>query len=246
MPDPYWLVPAFFLTALTYAAAGFGGGSTYLALLALTALQVGELRFTALLCNLVVTGGTCLIAWREQLLVRSMLWPLVITSVPLAYLGGLIELPRRYFLTALALVLLTAALFMWRQGGVAKQSATPSHRGMSLVGGLLGLVSGILGIGGGILLSPWLFLRERITARHIAATTAFFIFVNSLAGLAGQLTAGQRPVWGLALPLMFTVFIGGQLGSRLALRRLPAFVIRRLAATLILLVALRLLWQQYL
>ena len=249
--DLYWLVPAFFATALCYAAAGFGGGSTYLALLALTGLAVGELRFTALLCNLIVTAGTCWLAWRSDLLRWRLLLPLVAASVPLAFVGGTIELARDPFLAVLALVLLLAGGLMWwrsfQMGVAAGAEQTDEGRqsmgwkGAGLLGGSLGLGSGILGIGGGILLSPFLFLRSTLSAREVAATTACFIFLNSLSGLAGQWLSGGRPPWPLAAYLLAAVLLGGIIGSRLALRRLPAITLRRLAATLILLVAIRIL-----
>ena len=117
--------------------------------------------------------------------------------------------------------------------------------GASLLGGGLGFTSGVLGIGGGVLLAPLLFLGGRLPARRAAVATAFFIFVNSLAGLAGQVAVGGRPPWPLAAYLLLAVLLGGACGSHLALRHLPGWVIRRLAATLVILVGIRLLILNY-
>lgn len=238
-----WLVPSFFLVALCYATAGFGGGSSYLALLALTALPTGELRTTALLCNLAVAGGGVWRLGRAGKLPWRRALPLVLASVPLAYLGGRVVLPREQFLLLLGAVLLTAgALMLLRRTREAKfNRVTTGYAGPALLGGTLGFLSGVVSIGGGIFLSPVLFLTRWAEAKQIAAVTSLFIFVNSLAGLAGNLEAGRSVDWGLTLPLLLAVLIGGQLGSRLTVRRLRSLQVRRAAAVLILVVAVRLL-----
>jgi uncharacterized membrane protein YfcA len=257
----YWLLPAFFLVAFTYAMAGFGGGSSYLALLALTALPTVEMRATALLCNLVVAGGGVWHFSRAGKMPWKPALPLVLLSVPAAYLGGSITLPRDQFLLLLALVLLFAAGAMWWQttGQRKPSNAAPirSEAGelasAGFLGGGLGFLAGLVGIGGGIFLSPVLFLRQWAPARSIAAVTSLFIFVNSLAGLAGQYSVlGAGPdsyrgqvQWFLVGCLMVAVFMGGQMGTRLSVNRLKPTNIRRIAAALIFLVALRLLARHF-
>lgn len=232
-----------------------GGGSSYLAVLALAALPTGEMRITALVCNLIVAGGGVFhfarageLPWRKAL-------PLVVCSIPAAYLGGRIALPREQFLGLLGIVLLCAGLAMWWRPG--PQGASPGRdpsedkpRSRSDprfyaagLGGLLGFLAGLVSIGGGIFLSPVLFLRRWAPARTIAAVTSLFIFVNSLSGLGGQLSQGAAVSWRLLLVLALAVLVGGQIGTRLTLRKLSPGAIRRIAAVLIVLVGVRLLLQ---
>lgn len=252
----YWLLPAFFLVAFTYAMAGFGGGSSYLALLALTALPTLEMRATALLCNLVVAGGGVWHFSRAGKMPWKRAMPLVLLSVPAAFLGGSVTLPRDQFLLLLALVLIFAAGAMWWQttgqpkpsNAAQLKSPTSDLAGAGFLGAGLGFLAGLVGIGGGIFLSPVLFLRQWAPARSIAAVTSLFIFVNSLAGLAGQYSVfgdGAQVQWVLVGSLMLAVFMGGQMGTRLSLNRLKPASIRRIAATLIFLVALRLLARHF-
>lgn len=244
----------FFLIALFYAMAGFGGGSSYLAVLALAALPTDEMRATALVCNLIVAGGGVFhfvkageMPWRRAL-------PLVLCSVPAAYLGGRIALPREQFLGLLGIVLLLAGLAMWWRTGeksVEEEIAAPVSTKQPLrtfissagLGSALGFLAGLVSIGGGIFLSPVLFLQRWAAARAIAAVTSLFIFVNSLAGLAGQFSRGIQVDARLLVILALAVLVGGQLGTRLTLRRLSATAIRRVAAALIIVVGVRLLVQ---
>lgn len=252
-----FLLPTFFLIAFTYAMAGLGGGSSYLAVLALAALPTAELRITALVCNLVVAGGGVFHFVRAGAMPWRRALPLVLCSVPAAYLGGRIELPREQFLGVLGFVLLLAGAAMWRRrtpqatdgpadpdpDGQPPQSPVTTSLLSGGLGGLLGFLSGLVGIGGGIFLSPVLFLRSWAVARTIAAVTSLFILVNSLAGLAGQLSVGVSVPWPLLWPLVIAVLVGGQLGTRLTLTRFSPATIQRVAAVLIVAVGLRLLAQ---
>ena len=249
-----YLAPVFFLIALTYATAGFGGGSSYLAVLALAALPTGEMRATALICNLIVAGGGVFHFWKAGEMPWERALPLVLLSVPAAYLGGRIELPREQFLGLLGLVLLFAGLAMWWRPGLERGRSEPdappeaANSGgdqlkAGLLGGALGFLAGLVSIGGGIFLSPVLFLQRWAAARAIAAVTSLFIFANSLSGLAGQLSRGLELSWQLLGVLALAVFAGGQMGTRLTLRSLSATTIRRVAAVLIVFVGVRLLVQ---
>lgn len=245
--DYLWLFLSFFVVAALYASAGFGGGSSYLALLALSGLPTGAIRPIALVCNLVVTGGGSLSFARAGVTPWRRALPLVLASMPAAFLGGRVLLPRQQYLLLLGMLLLLAAtLMLVQRRGAAGLPSDSGRRGAGAValaiGVVVGFLSGVAGIGGGIFLSPILFLSRWADARAIAATTSLFIALNSLAGLAGQFSIGVSLNLPLTAALVLAVAVGGYLGTHLTLHRLPPATIRKIAALLILLVGLRLVW----
>ena len=240
-----WLIPAFFGTAVLYASVGFGGGSTYTALLALVGTDYRILPIISLCCNvLVVTGGTIRFARAGEMPWKGAL-TISLVAAPLAFLGGLTPIKEGAFLTLLGASLVFAALALLLP--IAKDGAVKQQPrwAMPLAAAPLGYLAGLVGIGGGIFLAPLLHLTRWDGARRIAATASLFILINSLAGLGGQLAKSGPDAFGAALsgslPLLVAVVIGGQIGSFLALRHLPAQVIRWLTAGLTGWVGLRLL-----
>ncbi|MEY4952113.1 MAG: hypothetical protein RL299_537 [Pseudomonadota bacterium] len=244
-----WLAPALFATALLYASVGFGGGSTYSALLSLAGFSFILLPIVSLCCNVVVVTGNSIrfaragvTPWR-----RAMMLSLI--AAPLAYLGGLTRINETTFLILLAISLIGAglALLLPRPEDKAGEPS-PAARWMPLAAAPLGYLAGLTGIGGGIFLAPLLHFTRWAGARAIAATTSLFILINSLAGLYGQLSKNGAGTFGLALssalPLLVAVVLGGQLGSLLALRFLPERTIRRLTAALTIFAGSKLLWDQ--
>ena len=249
----FYTALAFLAVAFLYASVGFGGGSTYTAILIETGMRYQLVPPLALLCNIVVvTGGVFHFAKAGHLDLRFAL-PLVLTSVPAAFLGGYIRIEETGFLVTLGVALLIAGILMIldrRWGSQTTGASNTLTTSASLVlGAALGGLAGITGIGGGIYLAPALHLMRLADARTVAATCSLFILVNSLAGLAGQLSklGGDAGVLlntsYLALPL--AVLVGGQLGSRLGATSLPAAPIRRLTGVVILLVSIRLLWRAF-
>lgn len=231
------LALGFFVTALFYASAGFGGGSTYSALLALTGFDYRLLPIVSLCCNIVVVSGSTvrfaragLIPWRGAL-------TLALVAAPLAFLGGLTPVKQSTFLLLLGISLILAglALFLPRSPESEGQPAALA-KWMGLAAAPLGYLAGLVGIGGGIFLAPLLHLTRWNRARQIAATASLFILINSIAGLVGQLVKNGPERFGEALggalPLVLAVILGGQLGSLLAQRLLPERVIRWLTAAL--------------
>lgn len=230
-----WLAPAFFGTALLYASVGFGGGSTYSALLALAGFDYRLLPIVSLCCNVVVvTGAVIRFARAGEMPWRGAL-TLSLIAAPLAFLGGLTPIREATFLFLLGLCLVGAGLALFLPGH-GKGDPAPAASAMPLAAAPLGYLAGLVGIGGGIFLAPLLHLTRWNEARRIAATTSLFILINSLAGLAGQLAKSGPQTFALALsdalPLLIAVVLGGQLGSLLALRWLPGHVIRWLTAAL--------------
>ncbi len=247
MESVAYLIPLFFVTAVVYASVGFGGGSTYLALLVLSGIPYGAIPKLALICNLIVVTGGLYHYLRQSLLPYRRVLPFILTSVPLAYLGGSIPLDKRLFLTLLAISLAIAGLRLLLTGYSVQSRNPRSDRtiwGLGLsVGALLGFVSGLVGIGGGIFLSPLLYFLRWGSAREIAAMSSMFIFVNSLSGLVGQFSKSGLPLdlsW--ILPLVLAVFVGGQIGSRLSAGHLRAMQLQRITAVLILFVSARIFW----
>ena len=243
------LAALFALTAALYASVGFGGGSTYTALLAFAETDYRVLPAISLVCNIVVvTGGTIRFA-RAGLLPWRRVLPLVLMSAPLALLGGLTPIRQAAFLTLLGASLLVAGLLLLFQRDRAPDGALRKTSVGDLgLGAGIGYLSGLVGIGGGIFLAPLLNLTRWDAPKPIAATASLFILVNSIAGLTGQLLklgdAGTLPALAPYWPLAVAVLIGGQIGSLVSVRLLRTSWVRRATAVLVLYVAARLLWQQ--
>ena len=240
------LAAAFALTALLYASVGFGGGSTYSALLALSGFDYQLLPVLSLACNIVVVGGSTvrfaragLTPWRGAALLTAI-------AAPAAFLGGLTPIKEAAFLTLLGVSLvLTGSTLLVPQTPTPEGTPTRVARWMPLAAAPIGYLAGLVGIGGGIFLAPLLHLTRWNSARAVAATAALFILVNSLFGLGGQLIKNGPERMGeaisLGLPLVIAVAIGGQVGSLLAVRFLPQTAIRWLTAALTIWVGGRLL-----
>ncbi len=245
------LAVSFFITAILYAAVGFGGGSTYNALLVLADTDYRILPAIALICNLiVVSGGTYRFAKAGHVdLKRIMPW--IITSVPAAWLGGFIQISEEMFIGLLGFSLLAAGLrmiFIKNKKQKLRQEIINKYRFLPpIIGVFLGLLAGLVGIGGGIFLAPILYLLHWDNAKKIAAACSVFILVNSLAGLSGQLMKlgdlqliGEISAYWLLFP---AVLIGGQIGSIMGAKYLNLKTISLMTAILILYVSLRLIWR---
>lgn len=242
----YILAIAFFGIALVYASVGFGGGSSYLALLAqpFFLLLPDVIRPTALLCNIVVVTGGTIVFYREGKIDWKEVWPFLVASVPFALVGGMWKLEQNVFFIILAISLLVAAVLLWinpqrNEKTVPMLSGVPSK--MVLSGGI-GLLSGLVSIGGGIFLSPILHLMNWSEAKRISALASLFILVNSIGGLAGQwLRGGLKLEWSFLLPLLIAVLAGGQIGSRLGAVKFNPIYIKRITAVLIFVAAVHIL-----
>ena len=241
------LALAFFLTALLYASVGFGGGSTYNALLVLSDVDYRILPAIALLCNIIVVAGG---VWRfgaaGHLQINRTI-PFIAASIPLAWIGGRLPVSEEMFVGLLGIALAASGIRMLLQKppSLAEDQNDPRPWLAALIGGSLGFLSGIVGIGGGIFLAPILHMLRWGSARAIAGTCSLFILVNSAAGLGGQLTKlgsmaliGELSAYWLLFP---AVLIGGQIGSRLGATGLSETLMRRMTAILVLYVAGRLL-----
>ncbi len=238
------LVAAFFFIALIYSSVGFGGGSSYLAILALMAIDFYLIRSTALLCNIVVVSVGTFIFYKEGKLDFKKSWPLIISSVPLAYFGGLWPIRQEMFFILLGITLVLVAIVLWLQPEKNTARSNPKYDTVLFkvfIGGALGLLSGLVGIGGGIFLSPILHFIHWGEAKKISAIASFFILVNSIGGLAGQMQKHASIDWRFMLPLLVSVFIGGQVGSRLGAKKFNPVYVKRITALLILVAGTKIL-----
>ena len=241
-----WLVAAFFAVAVLYASVGFGGGSSYAAMLALAGVEFRVLPVIALVCNIVVVAGGTIRFARARLVPWRRAAVLVALAAPTALLGGLTPIGEAQFMAVLgASLVLTAGALVWPiPNRVA--SARVDARIVTLAAAPLGYLAGLVGIGGGIFLAPLLHLTGWAKARSVAATASLFILVNSVFGLAGHVWKGGTDslalAFALGLPLILAVVVGGQIGSLLAARLLPEHWIRRVTAILVGAVGIRLLW----
>jgi len=235
----------FFAVAILYSSVGFGGGSSYLAILALTGLMFTQIRATALLCNIVVVTGNVYLFHQQKKINWKKVFPLILFSIPLAYLGGYLKISQQLFFTLLAVTLLFAAMTMWISKKIIasdekKTNSNPIKN--ANYGGIIGFISGMVGIGGGIFLAPLLHLTNWDTPKKIAATASVFILVNSIAGLFGQYSNPDFVVdWNLTSILLITVFIGGQIGSRMSNNLFSPIQLKKATAILIALVSIRIL-----
>lgn len=236
----HWEIAFFFLIiAFTYASVGFGGGSSYLAILAIYALPFKEIRLIALLCNIiVVTSGTIIFIRNKQTDWKKII-PVAIISVPLAFMGARMKISQDTFFIILGCSLLVAGVLLWLKTK-PDNAETVNPQGKyhyvkdGILGGSIGFLSGMVGIGGGIFLSPLLNLLKWDTAKKIAATASVFILVNSISGIAGQLgTLNENINYTRIIILCIAVFIGGQIGSRMGAAKFNPVIIKRITALLV-------------
>lgn len=234
----------FFVVALIYSAAGFGGGSSYTALLTLSELRPAWIASVSLACNILVVAGSLVHFARRGHVDLRLAWPLLLASVPCAFLGGRWPLRETVFMTLLGISLVGAGTALLAQPNRrAVQTTAPGIPIRLATGAVLGLLSGLVGIGGGVFLAPVLLLRRWAEPKQVAGVSALFILVNSVAGLAGQLTKlGTVAPLAHHWMLFAAVLLGGQLGSMLGAGPFPQRFIRILTGALVASAGLRVLF----
>ena len=240
----------FFITAILYSSVGFGGGSTYLALLLLWGVPYYIFPAIALLCNIFVVSGNCFNYIRAGNLNLKLLLPYLIGSIPLAFIGGSLPIEKKFFEILLLIVLSVAGLlllFKFKSYDYKEENYRKIPIIISIfIGGILGFVSGVVGIGGGIFLSPILFLIRAAKPNHIITMASLFILINSLSGIIGQLTKSSvlseiQNYWFLLL----AVLIGGQIGNFLNLKIFPTRILALVTAGLVFFVAIRMAYKLF-
>lgn len=244
IPQALLLIPLILVVAFLYSSVGHGGASGYLAvmLLLFTTLAPKELSTTALILNLLVAGLASLAYWRAGHFRVRLLLPFLITSIPTAFLGGRLHVPATTYGFVLAGALVFAAVRLSLPSPPSSGATRPIPLGLALpIGAAIGLLSGIVGVGGGIFLSPLLILFRWADPKQTAATSASFIWINSVSGLLGRLSAGTFATGPLAI-MVAPAFLGGLLGSQLGARRFSGLTIRRTLAIVLVIAAGKLLF----
>ena len=234
----------FFVTALIYSSVGFGGGSTYLAILLIWGVPYTIFPVIALVCNIIVVSGNSINFIRSKNININLLFPYLIGSIPFAFIGGSIKIEKSLFEILLFCVLLVAGIFLLIESKSFNKEQIKINKIPRLIsisiGSIIGFMSGLVGIGGGIFLSPLLFLMKAGYPRHITSSASLFILINSIFGIVGQLTKDQIldqviNYW----PLFLTVLIGGQIGSLLNIKFLSNKILALLTSFLVIFVAIR-------
>ena len=240
----------FFVTAILYSSVGFGGGSTYLALLFIWGLPYYIFPIIALCCNIIVVSGNCFSYIRAKNLNLKLLIPYLIGSIPLAFIGGSLTIEKKLFEILLFLILLVAGILLlsnFKSYDDKEESCRKVPIVISIfIGAVLGFLSGVVGIGGGIFLSPILFLIRAARPKHIVTAASVFILINSISGAIGQLTKNAvlneiQNYWFLLL----AVLIGGQIGNFLNLKIFPTRILALVTAGLVLFVAIRMAYKLF-
>ena len=234
----------FFVTALIYSSVGFGGGSTYLAILLIWGVPYTIFPVIALICNIIVVSGNSINFIRSKNINFNLLFPYLIGSIPFAFIGGSIKIEKSLFEILLFCILLIAGIFLLIESKSFNKEQIKINKIPRLIsisfGSIIGFMSGIVGIGGGIFLSPLLFLMKAGYPKHITSSASLFILINSIFGIAGQLTKDQIldqviTYW----PLFLSVLIGGQIGSLLNIKFLSSKILALLTSFLVIFVAIR-------
>ena len=234
----------FFVTALIYSSVGFGGGSTYLALLLLWGVPYHIFPIIALVCNIIVVSGNSFNYSRAGHLNIKLLLPYLLGSIPFAFIGGSIQIEKELFEIILFFVLaisggLLLINFKSYDDNIENYRTLPIYISV-LIGLVLGFVSGIVGIGGGIFLSPILYLFKAAKPKHITTTVSLFILINSIFGIIGQLSKNQNLLeLKDFLLLLIAVLIGGQIGNFINLKLLSSKILALITSLLVIFVAVR-------
>ena len=234
----------FFITAILYSSVGFGGGSTYLALLLIWDIPYYIFPVIALVCNIIVVSGNSINYIRAGNHNFKLLIPFLIGSVPFAFFGGTLKIDKEIFEIILFFVLSIAGTLLLINNKSYQNNNLVIKKISSfinlMIGSVLGFVSGIVGIGGGIFLSPILFLIKAEKPKVIATTASLFILINSISGILGQLTKEnvltELPNY---LSLFICVLLGGLIGNYLNLKIFTGRVLAILTSVLVIFVSIR-------
>ncbi len=234
--------------AVLYASVGHAGATGYIAVMTLFGLDPQVIRPTALVLNVIVASIATAQFWRAGHFRLRLFLPLAVASMPAAAAGGAINLPTAAFEGVVGLMLLFSAVRIFGEsrdvsvdaGEETSTASRPTLPFMAVLGGSLGLLSGLTGVGGGVFLTPALLTLRAAPVKQVAAVSAPFILVNSLAGLFGGLAAG-RALPPISPAVIGAVVLGGAVGSQLGAFRMSPRVLRLLMGVVLVVAGLKLL-----
>jgi uncharacterized membrane protein YfcA len=230
-----------FVVALLYASVGHGGASGYLALMAIYGFAPEVMKPTALILNLFVSLTSFILFYRGGHFKWKLFLPFALASIPFSFLGGTIALDAHIYKKVLGVLLLFPVLRFFIYPNTADKDLKDSNWPISLlVGAIIGFLSGLIGIGGGILLSPVLLLLSWTNQKQTAAISALFIFVNSVAGLAGQWSHGIK-LEPAMLSFVAIAFIGGMAGAWLGSLKFNQQILKYTLAVVLLMASVKLI-----
>ena len=238
-----FLAAAILVVAFLYSSVGHAGASGYIAVMSLFSLAPGVIKPTALVLNILVACIGTWQFWRAGHFSWRLFWPFAVLSIPLAFLGGYIDLPTHAFTVLVGIVLLlSASRFLFHSD--ADESVREPSRPLAIsLGAGLGLLSGLTGTGGGIFLTPLLLFMRWAKAKPAAAVSALFILVNSISALLGNLSSTKQfPPFAIALAI--TAVIGGTAGSYFGSKYFSHMAIKRLLAAVLLIAGTKLILTQ--
>ncbi len=232
---------AIFAVAFLYSTVGHAGASGYIAVMTLFGLGPSVIKPTALVLNILVASIAAWQFWRAGHFSWRLFWPFAVLAIPMAYVGGYINLPAHAFKMLVGIVLLCSAFFFIFQAKNDSERGQPGRLVCMFVGGALGLLAGLTGTGGGIFLTPLVLTLRWARTKPTAAVSALFILVNSIAGLLGNFRATNNfPSFGLILAAV--ALVGGTLGSYFGSKKFNHVIIRRALAVVLLIAGTKLIF----
>lgn len=166
------LTLAILIVAFLYSCVGHAGASGYIAVMSLFGLAPAVIKPTALTLNILVASIGTWQFYRAGYFSWRLFWPFALLAVPMAFLGGYLNLPTQVFKIVVGIVLLfSAARFLWKPA--EDEIAHEPTRPVAITWGAgLGLLSGLTGTGGGIFLTPLLLFMRWSRVKTAAAVSA--------------------------------------------------------------------------
>ena len=222
LDSPYFLALLFFIVAFTYSSVGLGGGSSYTALMSIFGVSSLAIPMVSLSLNLFVTSIGSFNFIRKKHAKIKLILPFLVSSIPMAYLGGSLDIDKEvfYWVLLISLIFVAARIYLWQNISISLNLNKQQKIILSLItGSILGLIAGIVGIGGGIYLVPLIIILGLGTEKEAAACGAIFIWLNSFSGLLSRLQYNSIDLTDYA-PLVVAVIAGGALGSFMGSTRL--------------------------